>query len=370
MTRRRIIAKKTEKRGQGIYMSKASVHEFLFGRMPDGRAVKGFCLSSGKLEFTVTTYGARIEKAIYDGVSVICGFDTLDGQLKDTCYQGSTVGRYANRISDGKFSLNGVEYKLACNESSRGEHLHGGNVGFSARVWDVVGTDVTENEASVTLSLFSPDGEEGYPGALTVYVTFTAANDAINIDYKAKSDKDTIINLTNHSYFNLSGVGGTILDHKLTSACGKYVPVNDRLIPFGEIADVTGTPFDFREGKTIGRDIDADDKQLKTAGGYDHCFVRGNGEEKKEPEWMCTVESPVTGIKMNIFTTEGGIQMYTGNFMTEDNPFFCGIKQIKNGAVALECNRMPDSPNQKNFPSPVLRAGEEYRQITVYKFTK
>ena len=352
-------------------MTKASVKEFVFGVMPDKTIVKGFELSAGDLAVTVTAYGARIQKAIFDGSSVICGFDSLEAQMKDTTYQGSTVGRYANRISDGKFVLNGKEYTLACNEESRGEHLHGGYVGFSAHVWEIAGTDVTADSASVTLKLDAADGEEGYPGALTVYVRFTVSDNSIRLDYKAVSDKDTIINMTNHSYFNLAGIGnGSILDHKLTLNCDKYVPVNDRLIPYGTLADVTGTPFDFRMGKEIGQDINKEDEQLAIAGGYDHCFVRENGTEKAEPEWLGSIESPISGIKMDILTTEGGMQMYTGNYLTDDNPFFGTIKQTKNGAVALECNRMPDSPNQKIFPSPVLRAGDEYRQITVYKFSK
>lgn len=351
-------------------MKNASLRQFVFGKMPSGETVYGYELTSGKIVATITSYGARVQSLVYDGVSVVCGFDSLEGQLRDGSYQGSTVGRYANRISDGKFTLNGKEYVLACNESSRGEHLHGGNVGFSARVWDKIAENVTDDSASVTMRLVAADGEEGYPGELCVDVKFTAANDTLTIDYSATTDKDTIVNLTNHSYFNLSGVGGTIADHTLKLACESYVPVNDRLIPFGQITPVDGTPFDFTTAKTIGRDIEADDTQIKTAGGYDHCFVRQGGVEKSEPEWMGTLESPISGIKMDILTTEGGVQMYSGNFMTDDNPFFGKYEQKRFGAVALECNRMPDSPNRKNFPSPILRAGQTYKQITAYRFYK
>lgn len=351
-------------------MNKTAIKEFIFGKMQDGTPVFGYELVSGNTTAVITTYGARVQSLVYDGVSVVCGFDSLEGQLRDGSYQGSTVGRYANRISDGKFTLNGKEYVLACNESSRGEHLHGGNVGFSARVWDKIATELTEDSAAVTLGLDVKDGEEGYPGNLAVSVKFTVKNDTLSISYAVTTDADTIINMTNHSYFNLSGVGGKITDHTLTLACDKYVPVNDRLIPFGELASVKGTPFDFTECKELGRDIEADDLQIKTAGGYDHCFVREGGAEKSEPEWIGTLRSPITGIKMDILTTEGGIQMYSGNFMTDDNPFFGKFEQKRFGAVALECNRMPDSPNRKNFPSPILRAGQTYKQITAYRFYK
>lgn len=346
-----------------------SIEKSVFGTL-NGRDVYAYTLTVGDLAVTLSEYGARVAKVIFAGTSVVCGFDCLDGHLADGDYHGSVVGRYANRISDGKFTLNGKEYTLACNEVARGEHLHGGNVGFSSKVWDVVETASDEKYASIKFCLTSPDGEEGYPGNLTVYVTYTVADEAVTIDYLAETDADTILNLTNHSYFSLSGVGNTILDHKLTLNCGKYVPVNSRLIPLGDLADVGGTPFDFREGKTIGQDIGADDEQLKIGGGYDHCFVRGNGENTETPQWIGTITSPVTGITMEILTTEGGIQMYTGNYMTAPNPFFGTIDQKQNQAVALECNRMPDSPNQKNFPSPVIRAGQKYTQTTVYKFTK
>lgn len=346
-----------------------SIAKSLYGTL-DGKDIYVYTLSAGKLEVKITEYGARVASAKYAGTSVICGFDCLEGHLADGDYHGSIVGRYANRISDGKFTLNGREYVLACNEVSRGEHLHGGNVGFSSKVWKTAEVTSDDSEARLVLTLTSPDGEEGYPGKLDVKVTYTVKDDALSIDYYAISDKDTIINLTNHSYFNLSGVGNTILDHTLKLECGSYIPVNERLIPTGEIADVTGTPFDFRVAKTIGQDIAADDRQIKIAGGYDHCFVRGQGENTADPELIATISSPKTGITMEVLTTEGGMQMYTGNFMTAPNPFFGSIEQKANEAVALECNRMPDSPNQKNFPSPVFKAGQPYTQTTVYRFTK
>ena len=350
--------------------AKMSIEKKLFGVLPDGKEVYSYTLERGDISARIIEFGARISKVLVGGVSVVCGFDCMGGYLKDNDYHGSIVGRYANRISKGKFTLNGKEYTLALNEKDRC-HLHGGKSGFSDKVWEYVCSSENEDADAVTLRYISSDGEEGYPGTLTLDVTYklTDAGELI-IDYKAVSDKDTVINLTNHSYFSLSGVGNTILDHELTLNCDKMCPVDEILIPFGYLKDVEGTPFDFREKKTIGRDIRADDEQLKTGGGYDHCFVRGNAENTDVPELIGSIHSPVSGITMDIYTTEGGIQMYTGNFMTADNPFFGNIPQVANQAVALECNRIPDSPNQKAFPSPVFKAGEEYLQTTIYKFSK
>ncbi len=347
-----------------------TVTKNLFGQMPSGENVNSYTLSNGNMSVKIIEFGARISKLIYDGVSVVCGFDTMDGYLKDGDYHGSIVGRYANRIFEGKFKIDDKEYSVSNNEKGR-YHLHGGYCGFSGKLWTYEDSKEESSYSSLTLKYISVDGEEGYPGTLTVHVTYTLTKDnALSISYSAVSDKDTIINLTNHSYFSLSGVGNTILDHKLKMYCDDYIPVDEKLIPFGNYAEVSGTPFDFRKEKTIGRDIEAEDPQLKTGGGYDHCFVRDKGENKKKPELIASITSPVTGIKMDILTTEGGIQMYTGNFMTAENPFFERYPQMKNQAVALECNRIPDSPNHEAFPSCIFRAGEEYTQTTIYSFNK
>lgn len=347
-----------------------SIVKNYFGKTADGRSVSSYTLSRGDISVRIIEYGARVSELIYDGVSVVCGFDDMDGYLRDRDYHGSIVGRYANRISQGKFTLNGTGYTLALNEKNRC-HLHGGNCGFSGRIWSFISSSEDDEKTSLTLGYVSEDGEEGYPGTLNVHVTYMLTdNNKLCIDYDAVSDKDTVINLTNHSYFNLSGVGNTILDHELKLNCDKYVPVDPILIPFGSFADVEGTPFDFRVAKTIGRDIREDDEQIRTGGGYDHCFVRDNGENKAFPELIARISSPKTGITMDVLTTEGGVQMYTGNFMTADNPFFGKYPQIANQAVALECNRAPDSPNQKEFPSCVYKAGEKYTQTTIYKFSK
>ena len=347
-----------------------SITKSLFGTMEDGSNVNLYTMSQDGISVSITEYGARITKILFNDTSVVCGFDSLEGYLADHDYHGSIVGRYANRIANAQFTLHGKTYQLANNETGRA-HLHGGNVGYSDRVWETVSATSDEEGADLlTLKLRSPDGEEGYPGTLRILVTYMLKNSALTISYSAVSDADTVINLTNHAYFALGGVGSTILDHTLQMNCDHFVPVDEKLIPYGNLEDVSGTPFDFRTPKTIGQDIADSHPQIGIGGGYDHCFVRNSGAELKFPEWIATISSPKSGIEMKISTTEGGIQMYTGNFMTAPNPFFGTIPQQKNEAVALECNRIPDSPNQKAFPSPVLKAGDEYSQTTVYAFKK
>ena len=347
-----------------------SITKTIFGTMEDGKEVALYTLTQEGISVSITEYGARITQIVFNGTSVVCGFNTLESYLADRDYHGAIIGRYANRIANGQFTLRGKSYQLANNENGRG-HLHGGNVGYSDRLWDTVSAASDEEGADLlTLKLKSPDGEEGYPGTLRILVTYMLKNSALTISYSAISDTDTIINLTNHAYFSLSGVGHTILDHTLQLACDHFVPVDELLIPLGNLSDVSGTPFDFRTPKTIVQDITDSHPQIGIAGGYDHCFVRNNGTELTFPEWIATISSPKSGIEMKISTTEGSIQIYTCNFMTADNPFFGTIPQHKNEALALECNRIPDSPNQKAFPSPILKAGEEYSQTTVYAFKK
>lgn len=329
----------------------------LFGKLGD-TPVYAHTLSSENTTVTIIDYGARIASLTFKGVSCVCGFSDMAGYLADNDYHGSIVGRYANRISEGKFTLNGKEYTLALNEKDRC-HLHGGKVGYSNRIW----TPVNFTENSITLSLFSPDGEEGYPGNLYITVTYTLKNDALSIDYTAKTDADTVINLTNHAYFNIGGVGKeSVHDQTLTLYADAIAEVNEILVPSGKMIPTAGGAFDFTQPKTIGRDIANDDVQLKMGGGYDHGF-------RLTQNAPCAIlHSEKSGITMEIDTTEGGIQIYTGNFMTADNPFFGTIPQTAGGAVALECNKLPDSPNRPEFPSCVLKAGETYTQTTTYRF--
>ncbi len=337
-----------------------------FGTMPDGTNVDCCVLNKGDMTVTLIEYGARIADINFKGVQTIGGFDTLEGYLTDTEHQGSTVGRYANRIKDGIFHLNGVEYVLAKNEKGI-THLHGGNVGYDVRVWNLATVGENDDKAWATFTLVSEDGEEGFPGKLDIAVTFTLTSDnAFTIDYSATTDKDTIISMTNHSYFCISGCGESILDQELTINADKFVAVDDVLIPIS-ISPVENTYFDFRKAKTIGQDIDKfDDIQLARGGGYDHFWVRGRAAEATP---IANLYSPKTKINVAVYTTENGIQIYAGNRMNQDNPFYGKYTQKPRHCVCMECGDIPDSPNQKDVPSVVLKAGETYTQTTTYKYS-
>ncbi len=337
-----------------------------FGTMPDGTNVDCCVLSKGDMTVTLIEYGARIADINYKGVQTIGGFDTLEGYLTDIEHQGSTVGRYANRIKDGIFYLNGEKYILAKNEKGV-THLHGGNIGYDVRVWTLANVDENDEKAWATFTLVSEDGEEGYPGNLDIAVTFTLTKDnALSIDYSATTDKDTVISMTNHSYFCISGCGESILDQELTIDADKFVAVDDLLIPI-EVKSVENTYFDFRKAKKIGQDIDKfDDIQLARGGGYDHCWVL-NAPSLEKPS--VTLYSSKTKINVDVYTTEDGVQIYAGNFMDQDNPFYGKHVQKPHHCVCMECCARPDSPNQEDFPSVVLRAGDTYTQTTIYKYS-
>ncbi len=343
----------------------STVRKF-FGTMPDGTNVDICTLAKGDTKVSICEYGARITDINYKGVQTICGFDKLEGYLADTEYHGSTVGRYANRIKDGIFELNGKQYVLAKNEKGI-THLHGGNIGYSARVWTLKAITETDNEASATFTLVSEDGEEGFPGKLDIAVTFTLTCDnALTLSYAVTTDADTIVAMTNHAYFCLSGCGESIMNNTLKIDSDKFVAVDDILIPIG-LQDVEGTAFDFRNTRVIGKDIDdQNDIQLVRGGGYDHCWVLNHSIEGAP---VATLYSPDTKINVDVYTTTDGIQIYAGNFMNEDNPFYGKYTQIPRHAVCMECCARPDSPNQKDFPSVVLKAGETYTQKTTYKYS-
>lgn len=287
---------------------------------------------------------------------VVLGYDDLDGYVKGTSSQGALIGRYANRIADAKFTLNGTEYNLFANENNNS--LHGGMVGYNKRVWTVDAT--TDN--SVTFGYISPDGEENFPGTVKVTCTYTLTDDnEIKLDYTGISDADTILNLTNHSYFNLGGVlSGSILDHELQLFADGYTPVNSALIPTGVVADVTGTPFDFRTAKRIGQDVDAG-----LLIGYDHNYMLG------EPHVMrkaAVAYCPKTGIEMTVHTDKPAIQLYTAIGLGGE--IGKGGKEMAfQTAFCLESQYAPDSPNQPTFPSCVLKKGEEYKFTTIYGFS-
>lgn len=342
-----------------------------FGKTADGQAVDLYTLTNPNgLEAAITNYGGivvRLKTPDRNGqlADVVLGFDTLDDYLKGHPYFGAIIGRYGNRIAKGRFQLNGVEYKLAVNNGEN--HLHGGLKGFDKVVWNA--RDVSTAEApALELTYTSKDGEEGYPGTLhvTVVYTLTPANE-LKIDYAATTDKDTIVNLTNHSYFNLAGQGeGDILGHELMINASRFTPVDAGLIPTGELRSVEGTPFDFRKPVAIGARINQDDQQLKYGNGYDHNFVldrTGDGLVL-----AARVTEPKSGRVMEVYTTEPGIQFYSGNFLDGSNKGKGGKIYQRRYGFCLETQHFPDSPNKPNFPSTVLRPGAKYQSTTVYRF--
>jgi len=320
------------------------------------------------VQVTITNYGARITSICIpqqdNFVNVVTGFSSIDEYINATApYYGATIGRYANRIAKGQFSLNGKTYTLPVNNGPN--TLHGGN-GFYDKVWET--GEVTEN--SIALSYHSADGEEGFPGNVDVKVVFELDDDnQLHIHYEAETDADTVINLTNHAYFNLNGVGsGLITSHMMEIDAEYFTPVNKTQIPTGEIAAVRATPFDFIEPATIGERINNDDEQLKIGNGYDHNYVLDKTSEGAL-DFAAKVTGDLTGISMEVYTTEPGMQFYSGNFMNGTNVFKGGSKDDFRTAFALETQHFPDSPNQPAFPTTVLKPGEVFKSQTIYKFS-
>ena len=300
---------------------------------------------------------------------VVLGYDSAKDYVGGKGFYGSTVGRYGNRIAKGKFTLDGKEYHLATNNGVNS--LHGGPGGFHNVIWN--GEEVTTYEGKgVQLTYLSKDGEEGYPGNLNVKVVFSLSDsNELKIQYEATTDKPTVVNLTNHSYFNLSGEGsGDILNEEIMINADKFIPVDTTLIPSGELRPVKGTPFDFTTPHKIGERIDADNEQIKAGGqvgsGYDHCFVL-NKKAPNELSLAAKVFDPASGRKMEVWTTEPGVQFYTGNFLS-GSPGKGGKPYNRRGAFCLETEHFPDSPNQPSFPTTVLKPGETYKTTTIYKF--
>ncbi|NHK26822.1 galactose mutarotase [Parvularcula flava] len=295
---------------------------------------------------------------------VVLGYDNLQDYIDHSPYFGALIGRYGNRIGGASFTLNGQTYELV---KSQGENtLHGGNTGFHGIVWDAV-PFVAENGQGLTLTHISPDGDEGFPGTLSVTVTyFLSDNDELSIDYKATTDKATPVALTQHAYFNLSGdLGSEITGHLLRLEADRYTPTDDRQIPTGDLASVKDTPFDFRHMRPIGEEIDADGEQLSYGGGYDHNFVlnrKGRGLEL-----AAVVEEPTSGRRMEVLTTEPGVQFYSGNFL-DDSYRGKGVVFGKRTGFCLETQHFPDSPNKPDFPSTTLKRGETLRSQTIYRF--
>ncbi len=337
-----------------------------FGRLPDGTVIDLYTLNNSHgLRARIMTYGAivvSLEVPDREGkvADITLGYDSLDGYLETTPYFGAVVGRYGNRIAKGRFTLDGMEYTLATNNSEN--HLHGGIKGFDKVVWTA--EPVREDDAvGVKLSYLSPDGEEGYPGNLQSVVTYwiTEANE-FKVTYLAETDRATPVNLTHHSYFNLAGQGtGDILGHELMLSADRYTPVDEGLIPTGELRAVASTPFDFTTPHTVGERI------AQVEGGYDHNFVLN--KDGDELILAARVAEPSSGRVMEIFTTEPGIQFYAGNFLDGSITGKVGKVYHKHYGFCLETQHFPDSPNHAHFPSTILRPGEQYQSLTIHRFS-
>ena len=343
-----------------------------FGQTPACETVTRFTLVNAYgMRMRVMDYGAivlSLEVPDRSGTmaDVVLGYDKLDDYLRETPYFGAVVGRYGNRIDNGRFVLDGVEYKLATNNGPN--HLHGGIRGFDKVAWKALPVNGV-NEGGVKFSYVSPNGEEGYPGNLTITMTYWLTNNnELQIQYAATTDKSTPVNLTHHSYFNLAGhTSGSILGHELMLNADRFTPVDTNLIPTGELRPVDGTPMDFRTPTTIGARINADDEQLNFGGGYDHNWVLNRGEET-----LCLaarVYEPTTGRVLEVRTTELGMQFYCGNFLDGTNIGKSGHAYQHRTGFCLETQHFPDSPNQPHFPSTILRPGDRYTQTTAYRFT-
>lgn len=342
-----------------------------FGTAPGGYEVTEFTLTNRHgMELKVINYGCTItllKVPDRDGVlaDIVLGYDHLEGYLQSNAYIGCVVGRFANRIANGKFSLEGKEYTLAPNASLH--HLHGGVKGFSHAVW-AAEEIYTEEGMGIRFRHLSPDGDEGYPGNLHVEVTYMLHDDdTLSFAYHAVTDQPTIINLTQHTYFNLHGSKEHILDHQLMIYADHFLPVDETMIPTGEIRSVDGSPFDFRILKAVGSDIGQDDLQLAIGHGYDHSWVFHN--PSGEMHHAATLYDPSSGRRMDLYTTEPGMQLYTANFLQSKAAGKNNIALTPRSGLCLETQHFPDSPNHPGFPSVVLQPGEKYRSKTSLKFS-
>jgi len=371
-TRCKNQSEKQTEASEKIMESKASVEKSDYGVTPEGEKVALYkLLNANGMEVQVITYGGRItswtapdREGNYE--DVVLGFGSLENYVKDNPFFGALIGRYGNRIANGKFSLDGTEYTLAANNGAN--HLHGGVKGFDKVVWKAEEVPGVKG-AALKLTYVSKDMEEGYPGTLTATVVYTLTDDdALRVEYEAETDKKTIVNLTQHSYFNLSGdFGKTILDHEVMLHADGFLPVNEGLIPTGEVRKVEGTPFDFTKAKPVGEAIGQANEQLKRGGGYDHCWVLN--EQGKGMRTVATAYHPESGRLLEVVSDEPGIQFYTGNFLDGTLPAKSGGTYAYRSGFCLETQHYPDTPNQKGFPSVVLEPGEKYRSETVFKFS-
>ncbi|OAH09821.1 aldose epimerase family protein [Streptomyces jeddahensis] len=343
----------------------------LFGKLADGTEVHRWSLANGGTRMTVLSYGGIVQSLEIpdrngDYANVSLGFGSLEEYVASSPYFGALIGRFGNRIAKGRYTLDGETHELPVNDGENS--LHGGTGGFDKRVWDVE-PFTSGADAGLVLTYTSADGEMGYPGTLTAKVTYTLTADGDwRIDYEATTDKATVVNLTNHVYWNLAGEGsGSVHDHELEIAASRYTPVDSGLIPTGELAEVAGTPFDFRRTKTVGEDLRVADQQLLYAQGFDHNLVLDKGVTA-EPKHFATLKDPASGRTLKIATTEPGVQFYSGNFLDGTLVGTAGRIYRQGDALCLETQHYPDSPNQPEFPSTLLHPGETYRSTTVHSF--
>ncbi len=343
-----------------------------FGTLPDGTAIELFTLRNPSgMEVKVTNYGGIITELKVpdrDGKldDVVLGYSSIDGYLKSSPYFGAIIGRYGNRIGNAQFKLDGQTYKLPANDGSN--TLHGGTTGFDKVVWQAEPFE-RAGERGIVFTHTSPDGDQGFPGALEARVTYTLTDqNELKFDYHATTDKPTVVNLTQHTYFNLAGDGsGDVLGHELTINADRYTPVDKGLIPTGELASVEGTPLDFRTKTAIGARINSDHEQIKLGGGYDHNYVLNRSGEGLQ--LAARVEEPMTGRVMEVHTTEPGLQFYSGNFLDGSITGKNGHVYNKRNGFCLETQHYPDSPNHPAFPTTTLKPGETYTSQTVYTFS-
>ncbi len=349
-----------------------SITKQVYGKLPDDRVVDRYILvNEHGVAAAITNYGSIVLSLLVpdrDGVlgDVVLGFDTLAEYVDHSPFFGCIVGRFGNRIAHGRFTLDGVEYVLAQNDGQN--HLHGGIEGFDKKVWAAQPLETADGPA-LELRYISPDGEEGYPGALSVRVVYTLSNDdALKIDYQATTERATVVNLTNHTYFNLTaGAADTILDHEMVIYADRFTPIDGTLIPTGELRPVEGTPLDFRTAMPVGARIESGDAQIAFGGGYDHNWVINGQAGALRP--AARVYEPVSGRVVEVYTTEPAIQFYAGNMMPRSLPGKGGQVYLRRGGLCLETQHYPDSPNHPQFPSTTLRPGETYRTTTIYKFS-
>lgn len=350
-------------------LTKSGLDPSKFETTVDGKAVKLYVLKNkAGMEVCATNYGGRIVSVMVPDRNnqwrdVVLGHDSIADYIHIDGNFGALIGRYGNRINQGRFTLDGVEYQLP--QNNYGHCLHGGPKGFHHSVWNAT----QPNDTTLELTLHSSDGEAGFPGNLDVKVVYTLTSDnALRLQYTATTDKPTVVNLTNHSYFNLSGnAANDVLNDTVQFDADAFTPIDSTFMTWGEIRPVEGTPFDFRAGKTVGQDIEADDEQLKNGLGYDHNMVLNTGGDLSKV--ACRISDPTSGIVLRVYTTEPGIQFYTGNFLDGKVKGKGGIAYPRRGAICVETQHFPDSPNQPNYPSVVLRPGETYSSTCIYKFS-